>query len=165
MSKFGWYRFLFIIQRHAWVPYFDNATAIIFLVPIGAFDQYLEEDSTVNRIDDSIQLFTSICSNKLLKRVHLVLLLNKTDLLKRKLAAGTKVQQYIPSYGNKPNTYEHVAEYFKSHFTQLHRRNTVSRRSLSVHFTSLVDIGSTRDTIHEVGEVIIRGHIAQIGLS
>lgn len=39
--------------------------------------QYLEEDPKTNRIDDSLQLFTSICSNKLLKDAHLVLLLNK----------------------------------------------------------------------------------------
>jgi guanine nucleotide-binding protein subunit alpha len=28
-------------MRHAWVPYFDDATAIIFLAPISAFDQLL----------------------------------------------------------------------------------------------------------------------------
>jgi len=39
--------------------------------------QYLEEDPRTNRIDDSLQLFTAICSNKLLKNSHLVLLLNK----------------------------------------------------------------------------------------
>ena len=28
-----------VLQRHSWVPYFDNANAIIFLAPISAFDQ------------------------------------------------------------------------------------------------------------------------------
>jgi guanine nucleotide-binding protein subunit alpha len=80
-------------QRSAWVPYFDDATAIIFLAPISAFDQYLEEDPKTNRIDDSLQLFTSICSNKLLRDAHLVLLLNKIDVLKEKLAAGTPIRK------------------------------------------------------------------------
>jgi len=71
-------------QRHAWVPYFDDAAAIIFLAPISAFDQYLEEDPRTNRIDDSLQLFTSTCSNKLLKNASMVLMLNKIDLLKKK---------------------------------------------------------------------------------
>lgn len=26
-------------QRHKWVPYFDDANAIIFLAPVSAFDQ------------------------------------------------------------------------------------------------------------------------------
>lgn len=42
--------------------------------------QYLEEDPRTNRIDDSLQLFTAICSNKLLKSAHLVLLLNKVSI-------------------------------------------------------------------------------------
>jgi hypothetical protein len=41
--------------------------------------QYLEEDARTNRIDDSLQLFTAICSNKLLKDAQLVLLLNKVS--------------------------------------------------------------------------------------
>ena len=83
-------------QRHSWVPYFDEANAIIFVAPISAFDQvrnvlnapmaclnkdgfeqYLDEDPRTNRIDDSLQLFTSICSNRLLKNIHLVLFLSK----------------------------------------------------------------------------------------
>ena len=39
--------------------------------------QYLEEDPRTNRIDDSLQLFTAICSNKLLSNAALVLMLNK----------------------------------------------------------------------------------------
>ena len=56
-------------------------------------DQYLEEDPRTNRIDDSLQLFTAICTNKLLKHSSLVLMLNKTDLLKKKLASGIQVRK------------------------------------------------------------------------
>lgn len=49
----------------------DVACAKLILVP-----QYLEEDPRTNRIDDSLQLFTQICSNPLLKNVHLVLFLS-----------------------------------------------------------------------------------------
>ncbi|TFK27504.1 guanine nucleotide-binding protein alpha-1 subunit [Coprinopsis marcescibilis] len=80
-------------QRHTWVPYFDDANAIIFVAPVSAFDQYLEEDPRTNRIDDSLQLFTQICSNALLKNVHLVLFLNKTDLLRAKLDKGLRVKK------------------------------------------------------------------------
>lgn len=152
-------------QRHAWVPYFDDATAIIFLAPISAFDQYLEEDPRTNRVDDSLQLFTAICSNKLLKNSHLVLMLNKTDLLRKKLEAGVKVRKYITSYGDRPNTYADVSEYFRAHFIQVHRRHDISRRALYVHFTSMLDIRATQDIIVNVGEAIIRSHIAKTGLA
>ena len=44
-------------------------------------------------MDDSLQLFTLICSSPLLKGCHLVLFLNKTDVLKKKLKAGVKVKK------------------------------------------------------------------------
>lgn len=152
-------------QRHAWVPYFDDATAIIFLAPISAFDQYLEEDPRTNRIDDSLQLFTVICSNKLLKNTHLVLLLNKTDLLRQKLDVGTKVRKYITSYGDRPNRFEEVSEYFRAHFLQVHRRNDISKRALYAHFTSMLDIKATQKIIVNVGEAIIRSYITDAGLT
>ncbi|KZT04221.1 G-protein alpha subunit [Laetiporus sulphureus 93-53] len=162
-------------QRHAWVPYFEDATAIIFLAPISAFDQYLEEDPRTNRIDDSLQLFTTICSNKLLQKSALVLMLNKaldgataslqTDLLKQKIDAGIKVRKYISSYGDRPNTYEEVSEYFRAHFIQAHRRKDVYRRSLFVHFTSMLDIKATQRIIVNVNEAIMRKHMATIGLA
>jgi guanine nucleotide-binding protein alpha-1 subunit len=89
-------------QRHTWMPYFDDTNAIIFLAPVSAFDQvctsresssslrkhddtanfgqYLDEDPIVNRIDDSLQVFTAICSNQLLKHIHLILILSKSRL-------------------------------------------------------------------------------------
>ncbi|THU78227.1 G-alpha-domain-containing protein [Dendrothele bispora CBS 962.96] len=158
-------------QRHAWVPYFDDATAIIFLAPISAFDQYLEEDPRTNRIDDSLQLFTAICSNQLLKKAHLVLMLNKVIvicnnyLLKQKLKAGIKVAKYITSYGKRPNKYEDVSNYFRAHFIQIHKRKDISNRALYVHFTSMLDIKATQSIIVNVGEAIIRQHIAQTGLA
>ncbi|KAF8953993.1 guanine nucleotide binding protein, alpha subunit [Flammula alnicola] len=124
--------------RHAWIPYFDDATAIIFLAPLSAFDQYLEEDPKTNRIDDSLQLFGHICSNELLKNAHLVLLLNKMDILREKLDSGTLVRKYITSFGSRPNNFETVSDYFRSHFLQAHRKRDVSNRHLYIHFTSML---------------------------
>ena len=107
-------------QRSAWLPYFEGVNVIIFCVftifwvqkrlltltlvsPVSVFDQRLEEDSRVNRLEDSILLWTSICSSKLLARTQLILFLNKCDLLRRKLKRGVKVAQYLPSYGDRPN--------------------------------------------------------------
>jgi len=151
-------------QRHTWVPYFDDASAIIFLAPISAFDQYLDEDARINRIDDSLQLFTTICSNPLLKKVHLVLFLNKTDLLKTKIDAGIRVKRYITSYGDRPNTYDEVTTYFKAHFSQVHRRNNEAKRVLYIHMTSVVDTKATQQIIVNVRDSIFRGYLKDAAL-
>ncbi|KAG9125207.1 hypothetical protein FRC07_008550, partial [Ceratobasidium sp. 392] len=126
-------------QRAQWAPYFEDATAIIFLAPISAFDQYLEEDPKTNRIDDSLQLWTQITSSPILKWVHLVLFLNKCDVLRAKLAAGIKVKKYITSYGDRTNEYGPVSHYFRAHFTQVFKRNNVdTKRELYCHLTSVI---------------------------
>ncbi|PPQ76450.1 hypothetical protein CVT26_012962 [Gymnopilus dilepis] len=151
-------------QRHTWVPYFDDANAIIFVAPVSAFDQYLEEDPRVNRIDDSLQLFTQVCSNALLKSVHLVLFLNKTDLLRAKLDKGLKVRKYITSFGERSNDYETVVQYFRAHFLQVHRRNNENRRVLYTHFTSVVDTKATQRIIGNVRDSIFRGYLQSAAL-
>ncbi|KAI0649357.1 G-protein alpha subunit [Trametes meyenii] len=151
-------------QRHSWIPYFDDATAIIFLAPVSAFDQYLDEDPRTNRIDDSLQLFKQICSNALLKRAHLVLFLNKTDVLKAKLAAGIQVNKYITSYGDRANEYDTVVAYFKAHFTQVHRRNNENNRVLFTHLTSAVNTKAMQSIITDVRDSIFRGYLKSAAL-
>ncbi|KAI9057233.1 G-protein alpha subunit [Trametes sanguinea] len=151
-------------QRHTWIPYFDDATAIIFLAPVSAFDQYLDEDPRTNRIDDSLQLFKQICSNALLKRAHLVLFLNKTDVLKEKLAAGVQVKKYITSYGDRANDYDTVVAYFKAHFTQVHRRNNENNRVLFPHLTSVVNTKAMQSIITDVRDSIFRNYLKSAAL-
>lgn len=95
-------------QRAAWLPFFENTNVIIFLCPVSCFDERLEEDYSVNRLEDSTILWRSICSSKLLARTQLILFMNKCDLLKRKLKRGVQVKKYLPSYGDRPNDVTNV---------------------------------------------------------
>lgn len=78
--------------------------------PVSVFDQRLEEDPRVNRLEDSILLWTAICSAKMLAKTQLILFLNKCDLLRRKLKRGVKVAQHLPSYGDRPNDVMNVVK-------------------------------------------------------
>ncbi|KAI0956111.1 hypothetical protein AcV7_006604 [Taiwanofungus camphoratus] len=151
-------------QRHTWVPYFDDATAIIFMAPVSAFDQYLAEDPRTNRVDDSLQLFKSICSNPLLKNTHLVLFLNKADVLAEKLAKGIKLKKYITSYGDRPNEVDAVVNYFKAHFAQVHTKNNENKRVLYTHLTSVVDTKATQSIISNVRDSIFRDYLKSAAL-
>ncbi|KAJ3385764.1 guanine nucleotide-binding protein subunit alpha [Lobulomyces angularis] len=50
-------------ERKKWIHCFENVTAIVFLVAISEYDQVLVEDETVNRMQESLTLFDSICPN------------------------------------------------------------------------------------------------------
>ena len=89
--------------RAAWLPFFENTNVIIFLCPISCFDERLEEDQHVNRLEDSMILWRSICSSQLLTKTQLILFLNKVDQLKLKLQRGVPVKKFVTSYGDRPN--------------------------------------------------------------
>jgi hypothetical protein len=99
----------FTPQRNAWIPFFENITAIIFLAPISCFDEQLEEDPRVNRLEDSFLLWGRVCGAKLLAKTTIVLFTNKIDLLEKKLVVGPdgkgkRVKDWLTSYGDRPNT-------------------------------------------------------------
>ena len=76
--------------------------AVIFLAPL-TFNLTLEEDPTVNRIEDSMMIWKSICANKLLERTTIILFMNKMDVLAATLKSGLRVKDFVLSYGDLPN--------------------------------------------------------------
>jgi hypothetical protein len=91
----------------------------------------------------------------------MVLMLNKTDILKRKLQSGVMVKKYITSYGERENRYEEVAEYFRVHFLQIHKRKGVQKQELYIHFTSMLDTRATQKIIVDINEAIIKTFLGQ----
>ncbi|CCM03195.1 uncharacterized protein FIBRA_05319 [Fibroporia radiculosa] len=67
------------VQEHAFDISMAGVTYNWLLYDVGG--AYLEEDMRTNRIDDSLQLFTVVCQNKLLHKAALVLMLNKVRSL------------------------------------------------------------------------------------
>lgn len=59
--------------------------------------------------EDSINLWKSLVSNELLRNTNLILFLNKIDIMKEKLRAGIKLANFVLSYGNRQNDYEHAS--------------------------------------------------------
>jgi hypothetical protein len=46
-----------------------DVKAIIFLAPISVFDERIEGEGGINRLEDSIKFWTTICRSKLLTKV------------------------------------------------------------------------------------------------
>lgn len=57
---------------------------------------------------DSFLLWKTVCSNKLLRDVTFILLLNKYDILDAKLKAGIQFRNFVTSYKERPNDRENV---------------------------------------------------------
>ncbi|KAG6908261.1 hypothetical protein DXG01_005526 [Tephrocybe rancida] len=146
--------------RAAWLPFFDNVNVIIFLSPVSVFDQRLEEDPRVNRLEDSIILWTSICSSKLLAKTQLILFLNKCDLLRRKLKRGIQVKAYLPSYGDRPNEVIPVVKYLREKFKDILKHSSPEVRSTYIYPTTVTDTEATAATLESVRDGVLRENLA-----
>ncbi|KIK39342.1 hypothetical protein CY34DRAFT_808411 [Suillus luteus UH-Slu-Lm8-n1] len=149
--------------RAAWVPYFDDMNAIIFLAPISCFDQVLQEDPSVNRLADSFLLWKAIVSNPLLKKTELILFLNKCDILRAKLASGIRLADYIVSYGSRPNDFESASQYLKKKFAGLLKEHSPDRLYY-FHLTSVTDTKSTTYILENVQDVLVRDNLRRSAL-
>ncbi|RDB19716.1 Guanine nucleotide-binding protein alpha-1 subunit [Hypsizygus marmoreus] len=147
-------------SRAAWLPFFDNVNVIIFLSPVSVFDQRLEEDPRVNRLEDSIILWTSICSSKLLAKTQLILFLNKCDLLRRKLKRGIKVSSFLPSYGERPNEVIPVVKYLREKFKDIQKHSSPEPRSTYIYPTTVTDTEATAVTLESVRDGVLRENLA-----
>ncbi|KAG1729174.1 guanine nucleotide binding protein, alpha subunit [Suillus occidentalis] len=147
--------------RAAWVPYFDDMNAIIFLAPISCFDQVLQEDPSVNRLADSFLLWKAIVSNPLLKKTELILFLNKCDILRAKLASGIRLADYIVSYGSRPNDFESAN--LKKKFAGLLKEHS-PERLYYFHLTSVTDTKSTTYILENVQDVLVRDNLRRSAL-
>lgn len=147
-------------QRQAWVPYFDDVDAIIFLAPISAFDQVLTEDPKCNRLYDTLELWKSVVSHKLLANVNIILFLNKCDLLRKKLENGVKLKHHMHGYRDRPNDYNTVSQYFRNKFGAIHQAYAPNKsRDLFIHLTSVTDTLKTQTIIMTVRDMILQAQL------
>ena len=86
-------------QRQKWLQCFDSVTAILFLVSSSEYDQVLMEDRRTRRLEESRNIFETIFNLRYLNSAAFILFLNKTDLLRDKLAnKSSNIAHYFPEF-------------------------------------------------------------------
>ncbi len=73
-------------ERKKWIHCFQDVTVIIFCVALNEYDMKLNEDESVNRMLEALELFDEISNNTLFVTMPIVLFLNKSDLFAEKIA-------------------------------------------------------------------------------
>ncbi|UZJ53210.1 hypothetical protein CBS101457_002530 [Exobasidium rhododendri] len=153
-------------QRNVWAQFFDNATAVIFLAPISAFDEYLEEAPNVNRIADSLDIWRQIVVNPILYDVSLILFLNKMDLLRHKLESGVQIRNFIPTFKGR-NDYEDAWRYFRDMFHNVvsDHRSSAPTRNLYIHKTTATSTKEIKVILLSTKDAILRHHLKESGFT
>ncbi|KAI9345205.1 guanine nucleotide binding protein, alpha subunit [Obelidium mucronatum] len=148
--------------RQFWAPYFaDDLSAIIFVAALSSYDQMLLEDPTVNRMEDAIALFGSVCNNKLLQKTAIILFLNKVDLLQQKVESGTSpVEKYFPYY--TPRDYKETGNWFKQKFHD--QKKSKNTKAIYTHFTTGTDTKNMDAIISAVQDIVLKSTLNTAGV-
>ena len=102
-------------QRQKWYQCFEGVTSILFLVASSEFDQVLFEDRQTNRLVESCNIFETIVNNRAFQKVSVILFLNKSDLLEKKIKA-VNIQDFFPQFRGNPQSLTDVQEFELSLF-------------------------------------------------
>jgi len=122
-------------ERRKWVHLFEGVTSVVFCVDLSEYDLFLEEDSNVNRMQESLKLFTAILEDEKLKDATIILFLNKKDLFREKIKQKN-ITTAFPKYSGAQH-YEEASAYIQQQF--LAKNNDIDRH-VFCHTTCAVDI-------------------------
>ncbi|GAA5966567.1 hypothetical protein JCM8115_006870 [Rhodotorula mucilaginosa] len=146
-------------ERKKWIHCFENVTAILFLVAISEYDQMLYEDESINRMQEALVLFDSICNSRWFVRTSIILFLNKIDLFREKLPRSP-IADYFPDYTGGSDL-QAACDYFSSRFVSL---NQSTAKQIYVHFTCATETQQIRFVLSAVNDIIIQLNLRDCGL-
>ncbi|ORZ41282.1 guanine nucleotide binding protein, alpha subunit [Catenaria anguillulae PL171] len=147
-------------ERKKWIHCFENVTAIVFLVAISEYDQVLVEDETVNRMQEAMTLFDSICNSRWFVKTSIILFLNKIDLFKEKILRSP-ISKFFPEYNGGEN-YDAACQFFLDKFQALNQ--TPETKQIYAHFTCGTDTTQIKFVMAAVNDIIIKKNLEDCGL-
>ncbi|KAL1935534.1 hypothetical protein VTP01DRAFT_4674 [Rhizomucor pusillus] len=147
-------------ERKKWIHCFENVTTLVFLVAISEYDQVLFEDASVNRLQESLTLFDSICNSRWFIKTSIILFLNKIDLFAEKLPRSP-LSNYFDDYKGG-DRYDAACQYLLQKFVSLNTR--ADTKQIYTHFTCATDTKQIKFVMNAVNNIIMHENLAKEGL-
>jgi len=147
-------------ERRKWIHAFDSVTAIIFLVALDDYNKTLEEDNSVNRFRESLDLFSETTGLPALKGKPFVLFLNKIDIFREKIKTHP-LSKYFPEFPKDidHDDFDKSVEFLKAKFVEKFRGGG----KLSCFLTCVIDKDNTSKIYSIVMDIIIREAVSASG--
>eukprot|EP01124_Arcella_intermedia_P002335 TRINITY_DN11268_c0_g1_i2.p1 TRINITY_DN11268_c0_g1~~TRINITY_DN11268_c0_g1_i2.p1 ORF type:complete len:339 (-),score=83.87 TRINITY_DN11268_c0_g1_i2:90-1106(-) len=133
-------------ERKKWIHCFEHVN-----VALSEFDQTLHEDKVTNRMTESLKLFQEVCSSKWFVNTKLVLILNKADLLKKKLASGRSIKSLWADFSGA-NEFQPTVDYITQKFlsTKDPFNSVPLAERVNVFITCATDTECVKTTFEEI---------------
>mmetsp|Transcript_4470 Transcript_4470/g.7645 ORF Transcript_4470/g.7645 Transcript_4470/m.7645 type:complete len:355 (+) Transcript_4470:227-1291(+) len=149
-------------ERRKWIHCFEGVTSVLFVASLSEYDQMLFEDSSKNRLSESLELFEEVSNNEWFKDSAILLFLNKTDLFEEKYC-----NQKVPL--NKSGLFEDAPSgnddlpgayaWFESKFTACCKDE---KRNIFIHRTCATDTKAIDVVMDACFQHILEDNLKQI---
>eukprot|EP01114_Cavostelium_apophysatum_P009666 TRINITY_DN2289_c0_g1_i1.p1 TRINITY_DN2289_c0_g1~~TRINITY_DN2289_c0_g1_i1.p1 ORF type:complete len:359 (-),score=129.09 TRINITY_DN2289_c0_g1_i1:7-1083(-) len=145
-------------ERKKWIHCFQEVTAIIYTAALSEYDMKLFEDESVNRMEESLELFEEICNSKWFTKTAMILFLNKFDLFQEKIKkVDLKIlfEEYEGGCNEGP-----ALEFIQDKFLSLNKN---ANRKIFVHPTCATDTEQVKVVFDAAKEIIISQNLERLG--
>jgi len=136
-------------DRRKWIHHFEYTSMLIFVVDVSDYSQPLFEDNSLNRLLSSLKHLDEISSCDWFRTSTMVILLNKTDLLREKLKTIDLSVCFHDYTGG--NDYSRAIEFIKNKFQEVFYDRSSGFRSHPYIFNSCaINVEEIRNIIENV---------------
>lgn len=113
-------------------------------------------------MEESRNIFDTIVNNRIFCGVSIILFLNKTDLLDKKVKSqDTNVCLYFPQFTGDPHSIKDVQNFILDMFVSVKRD---PRKPLFHHFTTAVDTENIKVVFNAVKDTILHRNLESLML-
>jgi len=136
-------------ERRKWIHCFDCVTSVLFCAALSAYDQTLREDSSVNRMEEALNLFEDVANSNCFDSASMILFLNKTDLFAEKLKK-VDLKVCFDNYQGGLD-FEKACAFIEARF----RERVANGNQIYVHFTCAIDTENIEHVINDVRKKVL----------
>jgi GTPase SAR1 family protein len=135
-------------ERKKWKQAFENTNVLVYVVAISDFDQTCYEDSTTNRMQESLLLFHETTRSPWFKNSSIIIVFNKIDLFREKVRKSD-IREAFPEYGGGRD-YANAIEFITKKFT-----SQLEEKTADIIYTTATDKESIISGWEKMKELVI----------
>lgn len=144
-------------ERSKWQRCFQGVDYLIFVVSLSDFDQFMFEDDTMKRTQDSIALFQNTANSPVFAQKPIFLVLNKTDVFERKLKEfPEQFKETYPDFDGNTNDVNACIEHVKQRFLrELSPDRNKEQAWVEAVPTCAMDKNSVRNLFQDIAKKVV----------
>jgi len=145
-------------ERRKWIHCFQEVTAIFFIVAMSEYDQFLREEESTNRMEESLNLFEEICNCSWFVKTPMILFLNKNDLFQQKIQK-VDMKVCFPEYTGGKDV-KAGTQFLRDKFSGLNRNK---EKKIYTHITCATNTENVKFVFMSVQDIFMNKNFENFG--